>query len=65
VSVPEILARFIPEILARLRIPKSDKGPLCTGEAGSRGRRMSGMLKRDEIEILLKAGHSKAEVARG
>jgi hypothetical protein len=29
------------------------------------GRRMSGMLKRHEIEILLKAGHSKAEVARG
>src|ERR1035441_277255 len=29
-----------------------------------RERRMLGVLKRHEIEILLKAGHSKAEVAR-
>src|SRR5260370_9668909 len=30
----------------------------------SGGRRMLGMLKRHEIEILLKAGHAKIEVAR-
>src|SRR5258707_7140521 len=29
-----------------------------------RGRRMLSMLKRHEVEILLKAGHRKAEVAR-
>src|SRR5204862_3755642 len=29
-----------------------------------RERRMLGMLKRHEVEILLKAGHGKAEVAR-
>jgi transposase len=40
------------------------KTPLCTGVSGSGGGRMLGMLKRHEIEILLKAGHSKVEVAR-
>src|SRR5260370_16430097 len=29
-----------------------------------RGRRMLAMLKRHEVEILLKAGHAKTEVAR-
>jgi hypothetical protein len=37
VSVPKILAPFIPEILARLRIPSSDKTPLCTGVSGGGG----------------------------
>jgi hypothetical protein len=36
-SVPKILAPFIPEILARLRITSSDKSPLCAGVSGSGG----------------------------
>ena len=54
VSVPKILARFLPEILARLRIPKSDKSPLWTGAAGSGGKEDVGDAEatrnRDSVE---------------
>jgi hypothetical protein len=51
-SVPEILARFIPEILARLRIFRRAKQPLYTGVAGRRRRGDVGDAKatRDQQE---------------
>src|SRR5215469_9850255 len=67
-SVPEILTLRIPEILSHpaksvrgRTLPYSSR--VCEPEEGG-GRRMLGMLKRHEVEILLKAGHRKTEVAR-
>jgi hypothetical protein len=64
-SVPKILTLFIPEILSHPAIAGRAK-TLSVPPAGKPqggGRRMSGMLKRHEVEILLKAGHPKSEVA--
>jgi len=64
-SVPKILTLFIPEILSHPAIAgraKTLSVPPVGEPVGP--RRMLGMLKRHEVEILLKAGHSKAEVAR-
>jgi hypothetical protein len=41
-----------------------DGSTSCFVELRAEGRRMLGMLKRHEVEILLKAGHPKTEVAR-
>src|SRR5437588_10970681 len=64
--VPEILAPFIPEILAGLVPSRNAKNLPCPRslDRWGGGRGMIGMLKRHEIEILLKAGHSQPEVAR-
>src|SRR5215469_12906489 len=65
-GVPKILAFLIPEILSDLVLAGRNSSllPSLLGKREGRRRRMLGMLKRHEIEILLKAGHPKTEVAR-
>src|SRR5882724_2064601 len=65
-SVPKNLTFLIPEILARLAIAgRARTLPVPpVGRPSGGGRRILGMLKRHEVEILLKASLSKAEVAR-
>src|SRR5437667_7346589 len=65
-SVPKILTLCIPEMLSRPAIAGRAKTLSVPPVGKPVGRREEdvGMLKRHEIEILLKVGHSKAEVAR-
>src|SRR5882762_1525045 len=66
VSVPKILTLFIPEILSHPAIAGRDKTLSVPPVGKPVGRREEdlGMLKRHEVEILLKAGHAQTEVAR-
>jgi hypothetical protein len=64
-SVPEILTSLIPEILARLRttkrVRKLPRLRLCRER---REEDVGNAKTTRSVEILLKAGHAKTEVAR-